>query len=84
MYKFYKINSPFPRHKKYISIFNYYTDKGLSFIEYTDTITHFILDKKLSSNNNDDVECFRHLVFDSMFGNLHILYICVVCGIIFN
>lgn len=74
MYKFYNISSPFPRHKKYIKIFNASKNRGIKFEEYIDSITDFVLDKKLSQDNIDDVECFSHLIFDSIFGNLHILY----------
>lgn len=65
-------NSPHERHQKYFGAF--LIKEGLSNSKYLNYITQYIFDPNLSPDNEDDLEFFKNLLFESMKGKVHIDY----------
>lgn len=65
-------NSQFERHHKYFDAFE--IQNGISDINYLNFITEYINDTSLSPNNDDDLEFFKNLLFESIKGKVHIRY----------
>lgn len=66
----YKPNSKLERHQKYLGAFSDFCIEE----EYLSNITQFIMDPKISPNDEDDIELFKDLLFESKFGKIHIYY----------
>lgn len=65
-------NSPHERHQKYFDAF--LIEDGLTNSKYLNYITQYIFDTNLSPDNNDDLEFFKNLLFESIKGKVHINY----------
>jgi hypothetical protein len=66
----YRPTSKQERHQKYLGAFSAFCVED----EYLSNITNFIMDPKNSPSNDDDVELFKDLLFESKFGMMHICY----------
>lgn len=65
-------NSPHERHQKYFDAF--LIEDGLTNSKYLNFITQYIFDPVLSPDNEDDLEFFKNLLFESIKGKVHIDY----------
>jgi hypothetical protein len=65
-------NSPHERHQKYFDAF--LIEEGLTNSKYLGYITQYIFDPAMSPDNEDDLEFFKNLLFESMKGKVHIDY----------
>lgn len=65
-------NSPHERHQKYFDAF--LIEEGLTNSKYLNYITQYIFDPAMSPDNEDDLEFFKNLLFESMKGKVHIDY----------
>lgn len=65
-------NSLHERHQKYFDAFH--IKEGLEDSRYLNYITQYIFDPKLSPDDEDDLEFFKNLLFESIKGKVHINY----------
>jgi len=65
-------NSPHERHQKYFDAF--LIEEGLTNSKYLNYITQYIFDPAMSPDDEDDLEFFKNLLFESMKGKVHIDY----------
>jgi len=65
-------NSPHERHQKYFDAF--LIKEGLTDSKYLNYITQYIFDPNLSPDDEDDLEFFKNLLFESIKGKVHIDY----------
>ncbi len=65
-------DSPHERHQKYFDAF--LIKEGLTDSRYLNYITQYIFDPNLSPDNDDDLEFFKNLLFESIKGKVHINY----------
>lgn len=60
------------RHQKYLDAFH--IKEGISSAEYLNYITQYIFDPNISPDNEDDLDLFKHLLFEGIKGKVHIRY----------
>ena len=72
----FKPTSTLERHQKYFDAFLIYekTTLGGGEKQYLDCLTKFIFDPNISHENEDDIQFFKDLLFESWYGKVHIYY----------
>lgn len=65
-------DSAHERHQKYFDAF--LIKEGLSDSRYLNYITQYIFDPNISPDNEDDLDFFKDLLFESIKGKVHINY----------
>jgi hypothetical protein len=65
-------DSPHERHQKYFDAF--LIKEGLTDSRYLNYITQYIFDPNISPDDEDDLDFFKDLLFESIKGKVHINY----------